>query len=160
MHRTITLLLILLSGAVAAETPTHPTPARSFELEGVTLGDDVQAVYSAFPNAKCLTTCVAEDATFMQAQGRFVAGMKAGKVEWLAFRFQPLLGEGDRVRVRDALELAHGKPTHDLGVAGCHEWTLPDGYLAVCLNDELSHLYWSTTSRVDVNKRQQTSGRR
>ncbi|MDY0955339.1 hypothetical protein SOM22_12185 [Stenotrophomonas rhizophila] len=157
MIRNIALLLLLLSGSAVAEKTTNHPPARSFELKGVTIGDDVQAVYGAFPNAKCLTTCVADDVIFMQARGRFVAGVKAGKVDWLAFRFRPVLDDDDRVRVRKALELAYGKPTHDLGVDGCDEWTLPDGYLAVCLNDELSHLYWSTESRVDINKRQQPS---
>ncbi len=85
--------------------------------------------------------------------GNLLAGVVEGKINQLAFGFKPDLLPEEAEAVRAAYVDKYGPATSNLGEAGCDEWKLEGGYLVICMTGEISHVWWSTESRVDVNKR-------
>ncbi|WP_426354945.1 hypothetical protein ACN9MD_02695 [Stenotrophomonas maltophilia] len=151
LRLAVTSLLLLciplwLPQNVAAAT------ADTFNMNGLHLGATAAEIRKAFPTASCESSCVGQGAVYLGTSGKFVAFLRDGKATMLAMEF-PSMSEGERARVRAELEKIYGPPTDNLGIIGCDEWAMSNGFVAACLNKELNHIVFSNESRVDVNRR-------
>lgn len=132
--------------------PHDVAAAESFDMNGLHLGATTAEIRKAFPTAKCESSCVGPGANYLGASGKFVAFLRDGRATMLAMSFSSV-SAGERVRLRAELEGRYGPPTDNLGITGCTEWSMSNGFVAACFNEELSHIVFSNESRADVNKR-------
>lgn len=142
------LLSVLLSASSALFARD---PASVFELLDLHIGQGIDEARQKYPTMQCENSCVLEGQEAFGYPGRLWAGMKDGKIHQIAFGFKPALNVTQAEKVRLAYIQLYGKASDHLGVEGCDEWSTNGGYLAICLSPEISHIWWSTESRVDIN---------
>ncbi len=147
MKRTIFILMLALDPCLTAHA------ADTFAINGISTGQSVEEATRNLPSLQCATSCVADNVSFHGSPGRFWASLKEGKIDELAFRFKPAIDSKTASLITEDIEKKHGKPQSNLDLEGCNEWPIGGGFLAVCLTNEISHVMWSHSSRVDVNER-------
>ena len=145
--KTIVLLpmLVCLHMPAVAKEPVEP-----FKLLDLYIGQPVADAVKRYPAMECENSCFLEGYEFFAKQGKLWAGVKNDRISQLAFRFSPALTSSDTEQVRAGYINKHGQASDHLG-DGCDEWEANGGYLAICLSTELSHVWWSTESSVDIN---------
>lgn len=134
---------LLLPKAIAANPP--------FEIVGLRIGESVADAKKKYPSMRCENSCVLDGQKAFGRTGLLWVGLRDGKISQLAFRFKPAADPETASEVRKFYTKKYGSAANHLGIDGCDEWNVNDGYLALCLSPELSHIWWSTQSRVDVN---------
>lgn len=147
------MLLVLLTTSQLLANALAGTPNAPFEINGVHIGQTIENASEQLPALKCENSCVAENQFFFGNPGTFWAGLEHGEIAQLAFRFKPAIGDDGKEKIRSFYLKKYGSPADNLGEKDCDEWKARDGFLVVCLTKEVSHVWWSRKSRVDVNKR-------
>jgi len=143
---------LLVASQVSASSLAGTQPSTSFAINGINIGQTIGNAREVLPALKCENSCVAENQLFFGKRGTFWAGLEDGKIAQLAFRFKPALTDGSEENIRSFYIRKYGPAADNLGEEGCDEWRVQDGFLVICLTREVSHVWWSRKSRVDVNK--------
>jgi len=151
--RSFALLILLPILPFSPTTFSQEASNASFEMNGIRLGDTSADILGTLPGMACEASCLKEDAVYLGARGRFVIFLRDGRASLLAMALPTTMSDSERSRLRGVLQSRYGQSTSDLGIEGCEEWAMDDGFLAVCLNKEFNHIVFSRESRVDVNKR-------
>jgi len=138
-------VLVCLSIPVTAKEPTE-----SFELLDLYIGQPIADAVKKYPAMQCEKSCVLEGHKLLEKSGKLWAGIKNDRISQLAFRFRPALTSSEAKEIRAEYVRKYGQASDHLA-DGCDEWKASGGYLAICLSPELSHVWWSAESRVDIN---------
>lgn len=145
------LLCLLAMQASMTAIAGNGAPPVKFDINGVQTGQPVKAVKNKWPGLECSVSCSVDGMHYLGAPGRFWASIKDGKIDQLAFGFNPAVAGSERERIKAFIHEKYGPPNRNLGFAECNEWDIDGGFLAVCLMDEASHVFWSHESRKDIN---------
>ena len=148
---------IILQILVAFSHQSSPAPVTeshaAFGLLGLHIGQSVEDAKKKYPSMQCANSCNVEGQKAFGKPGRLWAGIGEGKIDQLAFGFKPNLSPEETGTVRSFYVDRYGAPSSSLGEKGCDEWEANGGYLVLCMTGHVSHIWWSTKSRVDVNDR-------
>lgn len=152
-HKVRTVLLVV--SLVFGTLPIAAAESR-FTINGVSNGQSIDVARANIPSLQCINQCVTDKSIFYGSPGKFWASLRDGRINEFAFRFTPEVDANKARIIVDDIKRQFGPPESNLEMVGCDEWLVDGGYLAVCLTPEVSHLMWSHSSRVDMNKRGQS----